>query len=218
MWVPFLCCWFVELFLTFVLCWFFSVPVNRKVPDWLPLRLVSLIYPKNGNNTEGEGTGHVWVQHISLTYSGRILPRHREGIVSGNAGHLLWWRADKTFCHHQALQCFASTKPQTSILSLGKTAVFFSLPPLPVNIPSFKVKFNCLFPQETFRKLTWMWLPLHISIARSSAACHTCHGLLDIGSCHNHCEKHGWWLVHFLLSHKSRLLYWTKSRPLESAK
>lgn len=106
MWVPFLCCWFVELFLTFVLCWFFSVPVNRKVPDWLPLRLVSLIYPKNGNNTGGEGTGHVWVQHISLTYSGRILPRHKEGIVSGNAGHLLWWRADKTFGHLQALQCF----------------------------------------------------------------------------------------------------------------
>lgn len=133
----------------------FSVPVNRKVPDWLPLRLVSLIYPQNGNNTGGDRTGHVWVQHISLTYSGRILPRHKEGIVSGNAGHLLWWRADKTFCHHQALQCFCIQQTTDIHPFFGGKRQCFS-PFLLYLSTFFRVKFNCLFPQETPRQLAWM--------------------------------------------------------------
>lgn len=130
------------------LLFFFSMLVNCKVPDWLPLRLVSLIYPKNRKNTVGNKTGQVQVQYISPTYSGRIFSRHKEGIVSGNAGHLLLWRAHRRLLsHHQALQWFASSKPQMFVLSLGekKKAVFFCLPPLPVKIPFFKVELNCLF-------------------------------------------------------------------------
>lgn len=114
---------------------------------------------------------------------------------------------------------FASSKPQTSILSLGKNCSVF-LPSSSTCQHSLRSKFSRLFPRETLRQLAWLWLPLHISIARFfSSACRTCcQELLDIGSCHNHSKKHWWWLVHFSLSHESRLLYWTKSRPLESAK
>lgn len=98
-WAPFFCCWFVDLFLTFVLCCFFflSMLVNCKVLDWLTLRLVSLIYPENRKNAGGNRTGQVQVrvQHISPTYSGRTFSSCEERTVSGNAGHRLLWQAHR---------------------------------------------------------------------------------------------------------------------------
>ena len=104
----------------------FSVPVNRKVPDWLPLRLVSLIYPKNRNNTGGDRTGHVWVQDtLAWPTLGEYCPDIKRELFLGMQAICFGGEQTKPFAITRHYNVFASSKPQTSILSLGKNCSVF---------------------------------------------------------------------------------------------
>lgn len=168
------------------------MPVNRKVPDWLPLRLVSLIYPKNRKNTGGNRTGHVWVQYISLTYSGRIFPRHKEGIVSGNAGHLLCGEQTKPCAITKHYSVLPPVSHRYSSFLWKKLLCFSAFHLYLSTSPSLRSNSIAYFLRNLLQNILEE-IFLHISIALFPTACRTCcHGLFGHMRSHSHCKKHGW--------------------------